>query len=66
MTTLATILVTDATQPTKAIEVARVARALEIAAQAIRAAGGAVTSANIIDSGGVTIGSWTLTGTAPS
>lgn len=66
MTTLATILVTDATQPTKAIEVQRVARALDLAAHAIRAAGGAVTSGSIIDSGGVAIGSWTLTGTAPS
>ena len=66
MTTLATVLVTDATQPTKAIEVQRVARALEIAAQNIRSKGGATTSANILDDGGVVIGSWTLTGTAPS
>jgi hypothetical protein len=61
---LFTLTVTDATQDTKAIEVARVQRALSIAAQDVRSAGGAKTSGNIIDHGGVQIGSWTLTGTA--
>jgi hypothetical protein len=61
---LFSLTVLDATQDTKAIEVMRVARALDLAAQSVRAAGGALTSANIVDTGGVTIGSWTLTGTA--
>lgn len=66
MTTLCTVTITDATQPTKAIEVMRVHRALTLAADKIRKHGGAVTSGGIIDDGGVSLGTWTLTGTAPS
>ena len=47
-------------------EVQLVARALELAAQSIRMAGGAVASGNIIDAGGVTTGSWTYTAQASS
>jgi hypothetical protein len=50
----------------KAQEVQVVARALELAAQSIRMAGGAATSGNIIADGGVTIGSWTYTAQASS
>ena len=63
---LCTVTVSDAGQATKAIEVARVARALTLAAQQIRRDGGATTSGNIIDDGAVVIGSWVLTGSAPS
>jgi hypothetical protein len=42
----------------RAQEVALISRACELAAQDARSAGGAKTSANIVDSGGVTIGSW--------
>jgi hypothetical protein len=50
----------------KASEVALVSRALEIAAQQIRSAGGAATSGNIIADGGVTIGSFVYTAQASS
>jgi len=42
----------------QAQEVALIARACEIAAGDVRRAGGAKTSGNAIDSGGVTIASW--------
>jgi hypothetical protein len=50
----------------KAQEVQVVARALELAAHAIRKAGGATTSGNIIADGGVTVGTWTYTAQASS
>jgi hypothetical protein len=40
-------------------EVALIARALELAAQSVRAAGGAQTSGNIVDTGAVVLGTWT-------
>jgi hypothetical protein len=66
MTTLCTVTVTDAGQDTKAIEVFRVARALHLAADKIRKHGGAITSGTILDDGGVSLGTWSLTGSAPS
>jgi hypothetical protein len=50
----------------KAQEVQVIARALELAAQSIRMAGGLATSANIVDTGGVTVGSWSYTPQASS
>jgi hypothetical protein len=47
-------------------EVALIARALELAAQSIRSAGGATTSGNILDSGANLIGTWTYTAQASS
>jgi hypothetical protein len=43
-----------------------IARALELASQAIRSAGGTVTSGNIVNDGGVVIGSFTYTPQATS
>jgi hypothetical protein len=40
-------------------EVALISRALHLASNDIRSAGGKKTSGNIIDTGGVTVGSWT-------
>jgi hypothetical protein len=51
---------------TKAQEVALTARACELAAQAIRGAGGAQTSGNILDTGAAVIGSWAYTPEASS
>jgi hypothetical protein len=51
---------------TKNSEVALVARACELAAQAIRGAGGAATSGNITDTGANVIGTWTYTAQASS
>ena len=45
-------------------EVALIARALALAAGDIRRNGGAKTSGNIINDGGVTIGTWTYTAVA--
>jgi hypothetical protein len=42
-------------------EVALISRALELAVQSIRAAGGAQTSGNIMDTGQVLLGSWNYT-----
>jgi hypothetical protein len=50
----------------QAQEVALIARACELAAQSVRAAGGAKTSGNVIDSGGVTIGSFVYVPVATS
>jgi polysaccharide deacetylase 2 family uncharacterized protein YibQ len=50
----------------KSSEVALIARALELAAQSIRGAGGALTSGSIVDSGAAVIGSWTYTAQATS
>jgi hypothetical protein len=61
---LFTLTVTDASQDTKAKEVQRIARALQVAAIEVRSAGGALTSGNILDDGAVVIGSWTYTGSA--
>jgi hypothetical protein len=47
-------------------EVQVIARALDLAEAAIRGAGGATTSGNLIDTGGVVIGSWTYTPQASS
>jgi hypothetical protein len=49
----------------RAQEVQIVARGLELAAQAIRSAGGQTASGNITDAG-VTLGSWTYTAVASS
>jgi hypothetical protein len=46
-------------------EVALIARALDLAASAIRGPGGSVTSGNIVDAG-VTLGSWSYTAQAGS
>jgi hypothetical protein len=43
-----------------------IARALDLAAQSIRAAGGQQTSGNILDTGAVVVGSWTYTPQASS
>ena len=51
---------------TRAQEVQLVARACELAGQAIRSAGGATASGNILDSGAVVIGTWTYSAVAPS
>jgi hypothetical protein len=40
-------------------EVQLIARALDLAASAIRGPGGAVTSGNIVDTGGAVLGTWT-------
>jgi hypothetical protein len=47
-------------------EVRFIARALDLAEQAISAPGGTVTSGNIVNDGGVVIGSWVLTPQAAS
>jgi hypothetical protein len=49
----------------RAQEVQVINRALELAAQSVRMAGGAVTSGNIVDAG-VTLGTWTYTPAASS
>lgn len=49
----------------RAQEVALIARASELAAQAVRSAGGAMTSGNVTD-GGVTIASWVYVPVASS
>lgn len=51
---------------TRAQEVQLTARACELAAHAIRGAGGATASGNILDSGAVVIGTWTYTAVASS
>jgi hypothetical protein len=51
---------------TKYSEVALIARALDLSANAIRAAGGAATSGNIVDTGAVVVGTWTYTPQASS
>jgi hypothetical protein len=47
-------------------EVQFIARALDLAQQAISAPGGTVTSGNVINDGGVVIGTWTYTPQAAS
>jgi hypothetical protein len=47
-------------------EVRFIARALDLAEQAISAPGGTVTGGNIINDGGVVIGTWTYTPQASS
>jgi hypothetical protein len=47
-------------------EVQLIARGLELAEQAIRMAGGTVTSGNIATDGGVVLGAWTYTPQATS
>jgi hypothetical protein len=47
-------------------EVALIARALDLAASAIRGPGGSVTSGNISGDGGVVIGTWAYTPQAGS
>jgi hypothetical protein len=68
MTTLATITVTAPATPlaTRAQETQLIARACELAAEAIRGPGGAVASGNILDTGANVIGSWTYTAVASS
>ena len=64
MTTLCTVTITDGTNDTKAQEVQRVKRALTLAADKICKHGGSITSGGIMDDGGVSLGTWSLTGTA--
>ena len=64
MANIFTLTVTDTTKETKSAEVQQVARALSIAAHDVRSKGGAATSGNIVDDGGVVIGSWSFTGSA--
>jgi hypothetical protein len=47
-------------------EVQVIARALELAAQSIRGAGGAATSGNIVDTGAVVLGTFAYTPQASS
>jgi hypothetical protein len=47
-------------------EVALIARALELATQAIRGVGGTETSGTMIDTGAVVLGTWTYTPQATS
>lgn len=47
-------------------EVALISRALELAKQDLRSNGGKRTSANIVDAGGVVLGSWTYVAVASS
>ena len=47
-------------------EVQQIDRALHLAAMALRGAGGAVTSGNIIDNGGVIVGTYVYTPAASS
>jgi hypothetical protein len=51
---------------TRAQEVALISRALELAAQAIRAAGGTVTSGNILGDGAVVLGTFVYSPVASS
>jgi hypothetical protein len=47
-------------------EVQLISRALHLAAQDVRSAGGKKTSGNIVDTGRVVLGSWTYTAVASS
>ena len=47
-------------------EVALISRALHLAAQDVRSAGGKKTSGNIMDTGGVVLGTWTYIAQASS
>jgi len=47
-------------------EVQVIARALDLAEQAVRSAGGSVTSGNILTDGAVLLGTWTYTPQASS
>lgn len=61
-----TITVNVPTSEKKTHEVAWIARALALAAHDIRSGGGAKTSGSMIDTGGVSIGTWSYTGGAGS
>jgi hypothetical protein len=65
---LATVTINDPTIPLakQAQEVQLIARGLELAAVAIRSAGGANASGNIVDTGATVIGSWVYTAVATS
>jgi hypothetical protein len=65
---LAVITVNDPATPlaTRAQETQLTARACQLAAEAIRSAGGAAASGNIVDTGANVIGSWTYTAVATS
>ena len=54
------------TSETRQIETMWAQRGAELAASAVRRAGGAATSGNMISDGGVSIGSWTYTPQAAS
>jgi len=63
----ATVTITNpASYGSRASEVQMVARALAIAAQQIRAAGGRAASGTITGDGAVVLGSWTFTAEASS
>jgi hypothetical protein len=51
---------------TRGQETQLIARACDLAANAIRSAGGASTSGNILDTGATLIGTWTYTPVASS
>jgi hypothetical protein len=61
-----TINVPSPALSTRAQETQLVARACQLAAQAIRSAGGATASGNITDTGAAVIGSWAYTAVAPN
>ena len=65
---LLSLIVNDATPQfsTRAQEVARIARALDLAASDIRKNGGTKTSGNILDDGASVIGNFTYTPAASS
>jgi hypothetical protein len=61
-----TITVNIPTADTRAIETMWAARAAQLAAHAVRSAGGAATSGNITADGGVALGTWAYTPQASS
>jgi hypothetical protein len=61
-----TINVPSPALSTRAQETQLISRACQLAAQSIRAAGGAQASGNILDTGATVIGSWAYTAVASS
>jgi hypothetical protein len=61
-----TINVPSPALSTRAQETQLIARACQLAAQAIRSAGGATASGNITNTGAAVIGSWAYTAVAPN
>jgi hypothetical protein len=61
-----TINVPSPALSTRAQETQLIARACDLAARAIRSAGGATASGNITDTGAAVIGSWAYTAVAPN
>jgi hypothetical protein len=65
MTVSCTVTLSFPNQSTRAIEVALIHRALELAKADVRAAGGSKASGNIVD-GAQSLGTWTYTAGAAS